>query len=128
MKPIPGFKGYYITAGGKVYSDRVGGEKRAVAATRAGHNYHRVVLMKNGKKTTKYIHELVQMTYGKGKDEHIRHKDGNVDNNKASNLSPGSAKENGEDRTKQGTVRNQYSKSETAQMSFNFVFTLPSKE
>lgn len=125
MKPIPGFKGYYITSAGKVYSDRVGGEKRPVASTRAGHNYHRVVLMKNGKKTTKYIHELVQMTFGGGKGEHIRHKDGNVDNNRASNLKPGSAKENGEDRTKMGTVRNQYSKSETAQAEFALTFTLP---
>lgn len=110
-KAIPGFPGYTITRDGKVYSDRQAGggggrkaESHEVTSTSAGHKYSRVVLMKNGKKTTKYIHELLAMTYHGSTGEQIRHLDGDKDNNTADNVKPGTAKENGEDRVKHGTA------------------------
>lgn len=101
-KAIPGFAGYYITRGGKVYSSRQGGEDdmREVTSTAEGHKYRRVVLMKNGKKTTKYIHDLLVAAFKGGKNDGqvVRHLDGDKTNNSASNVKPGSEKENVEDR------------------------------
>lgn len=110
-KAIPGFPGYTITRDGKVHSDRQaggGGGRKAddheVTSTDHGHKYARVVLMKDGKKTTKYIHELLAMTYHGGTGEQVRHLDGKKEHNTASNVKPGTAKENGEDRVKHGTA------------------------
>ena len=104
MKPIPGSPGYFISKKGKVFSDRQqgggGGRKaklHAVKDTDKGHKYHRVVIMQNGKKTTKYVHDLVHAAHGKGKKkdgQQIRHLDGNKHNNSSGNLKPGSASEN----------------------------------
>lgn len=113
-KAIPGMPGYFITRDGTVYSDRQAGggggrkaEMHKVTTTDAGHNYKRVVLMVGGKKTTKYVHDLVVLAYGgrkKRAGEHIRHLDGDTKNTSAGNLRPGSPKENGEDRVKHGTA------------------------
>lgn len=112
-KAIPGASGYFITRSGKVYSDRQAGggggrnaEMHEVTATAEGHKYKRVVLMINGKKTTKYVHDLIVSAYGgkKKKGDQIRHLDGNKDHNTADNLKPGTPKENGEDRVKHGTA------------------------
>lgn len=101
-KAIPGFPGYFITRGGKIYSSRQGGEGdlREVTSTDKGHKYRRVVLMKNGKKTTKYIHDLLVIAFkgGKGDGQVTRHLDGDKTNNSAGNVKPGSEKENVEDR------------------------------
>lgn len=104
MKPLSGYPGYYITRRGKVYSDRKKGggktDRHEVKATDKGHQYKRVVLMKDGKKSTRYIHELVADHFRGEKGEEVRHLDGNRLNNEASNLKPGTPKENAADREK----------------------------
>lgn len=132
-KPIPGAAGYFITRGGTVYSDRQagggGGRKdsmHVVTATDAGHKYHRVVLMINGKKTTKYIHDLVASTFSgktKKKGDQIRHLDGNKDHNTAGNVEPGTPKENGEDRVKHGTAARK-----SLDGAINFFIVVPDSE
>ena len=108
MKAIPGFPGYFIDRSGTVYSDRQKGtgdrteECHEVTTTDKGHNYARVVLMKDGKKTTKYVHDLLVLAFhgGKRNGQVVRHLDGKSENNHASNVKPGSLKENVEDRVK----------------------------
>lgn len=113
-KPIPGFPGYFIDSSGNVYSDRQAGggggrvaKLHKVTTTDHGHNYHRVVLMRNGKKTTRYVHDLIVAAFGmhKKKGDQVRHLDGNKNHNTAKNLQPGTPKENGEDRVKHGTAK-----------------------
>jgi hypothetical protein len=108
MKPIPGYAGYYLDQQGKVYSDRQKGtgarteEKHEVTTTDKGHQYARVVLMKDGKKTTKYVHDLLVLTFhgGKRDGQVVRHLDGKTENNTAKNVKPGSLEENVADRVK----------------------------
>ena len=108
MKPIPGFPGYFITRDGRVFSDRQRGtgdrteDKHEVICTDKGHEYERVVLMRDGKKTTQYVHDLLVAAFrgGKRDGQVVRHLDGKTENNTAKNVKPGSVEENVADRVK----------------------------
>ena len=113
MKAIPGFPGYFIARDGTVYSDRQKGtgdrteDRHEVTTTDKGHNYARVVLMKDGKKTTKYVHDLLVLAFhgGKRNGQVVRHLDGKSENNHAGNVKPGTQKENVADRVKHDRAR-----------------------
>lgn len=98
-KPVIGFEGFYeVSNMGNVRStDRLvncsrgngkrlwkGKElKQTVAATRG---YNQISLSKEGVTYKVYVHTLVAKAWLNGENETVNHKDGNKQNNKASNL------------------------------------------
>ena len=95
FKQIPGFKDYYITEDGCVYSIRLRGHEKEphlhkVKAKNPGkdNKYLNVILCSDGKQVTKSIHRLVAECFVDGYFDGavVNHIDGNNRNNHASNL------------------------------------------
>lgn len=87
-KPIPGFPGYKITKSGTVY-----GPNGKLSPRKDVDGYQRVDIRLDGKRFTRFVHTLVERTFG-GNGSEVDHKDGNRSNNHASNLETVSHKEN----------------------------------
>ena len=73
------FNGYIIQEDGKILN-KDGSEKVPFG------KYPTVKLYYNGKYNTHYVHRLVAEAFVDGRDETVNHKDGNKQNNHASNL------------------------------------------
>lgn len=96
-------EGFEIFPDGRVKNHR--GEWQKFAQMPRG--YFQFVLSRNGKQTCYAVHRLVcEAFHGpRPSPKHqVRHLDGNPQNNRADNLCWGTAKENGEDRVRHGTV------------------------
>lgn len=105
-KDIPGYEGFYQASNmGQVRSLprvvdtprgpwRLGGKLLKPGANRLGYRY--VVLRRNGRSETRYLHRLVGETFigPLPAGAHTRHLDGNPGNNAAENLAYGTASEN----------------------------------
>ena len=87
-KPIPGFPGYTVTRSGTV-----SGPNGKLSPRKDVDGYQRVDLRLDKKRFTRFVHSLVERTFG-GSGKEVDHKDGNRANNKASNLETVSHKEN----------------------------------
>ena len=88
-KAIPGFPGYTISTEGTIKNS----DGEIVKDRRDKDGYRRVDLYNNGKRYTRFVHSLVNDTYGNGKDE-VDHKDNDRTNNSVKNLEGVSHKEN----------------------------------
>lgn len=80
-KPIPGFPGYTVTRSGTVH----GPDGNKLSPRKDSDGYMRVDLRLDGKRFTRFVHTLVEKTFG-GAGTEVDHKDGNRKNNSASNL------------------------------------------
>lgn len=98
-KPIPGWPEYEASDSGVVR--RVG-----CAAPLRGHpdkdGYLRIVLSRGRQRTTIGIHRAVAQAFHGLSPHQVRHLDGDVSNNKPSNLAYGTAKDNADDRAGHG--------------------------
>lgn len=83
---------YSVSSDGDVRNDKTG---RILNPFESRLGYLQVRLKVNGKNKTFYLHRLVAETFVKNPDgkKDINHKDGNIRNNKASNLEWGSEEE-----------------------------------
>jgi len=88
-KPIPGFPGYKITQSGSI----TGPDGGTLSPRKDKDGYQRVDLRRDGIRFTRFVHTLVEKTFG-GSGKEVDHKDGNRSNNKKSNLETVSRKEN----------------------------------
>ncbi len=95
MKQVDGFNGYYITEDGKLFSDKSGKliEKKPF---KGSSKYWVVDLYKDGKSHKVLLHRLVASHFVQNPDNKpiVDHKDGNINNVKASNLQWVTQKEN----------------------------------
>lgn len=124
LKAIPGFKGYYASSAGHIYSiHQTAGSKHAIARpvsrshvkkrrlkVQGDNDYPRVKLFSDvyprGKKH--FVHRLICETFNgpPPTDEHMcLHRDGNPLNRQPSNLRWGTALENGADRSEHEAQR-----------------------
>ena len=121
-KDIKGYEGYYqVSNTGRVRSlDRTiinknGMEKKLKGkelkfqerkSDTQGNNYRWVILYKNRKRETKYIHTLVLIAFKRNRPDgfQTRHKDGNGGNNNVTNLAWGTQSENHQDKLRHGRV------------------------
>ena len=88
-KPIKGYENlYFITEDGKVIRNGKKLKESKCGGRKRGSEYLAIVLCKNGKVKTKYIHRLVAEHYilNKYNKKTVNHKDGNRLNNNVSNL------------------------------------------
>jgi len=97
IEPIPNFPGYFVSDDGRVFSAwrqtgfhiwTQGKMLKELKKAKDEKGYEIVALMKDGKLTTKKVHQLVAFAFlkiQKGKFE-INHKDGIKTNNRAENL------------------------------------------
>lgn len=88
FKKIPGFLGYSISENGTVMRNG-----KTVKPRKDDDGYNRVDLYKNGERSTKFVHSLVNKVHNGGNGE-VDHNDKNRANNKASNLESVSHTEN----------------------------------
>lgn len=88
-KPIPGFPGYRITTGGTI----TGPKGNTLSPRKDKDGYQRVDLRLGGKRFTRFVHSLVEKTFG-GSGKEVDHKDGDRTNNTKSNLETVSHSEN----------------------------------
>ncbi len=92
--PIKGFKDYYITPTGEVFSTKVNPCREKVQ-TLSRKGYPRVTLYQDSKTHTIEVHRLMARTFlNVVKGQQINHKDGNKLNNRLENLEVVSASEN----------------------------------
>lgn len=87
-KPIPGFPGYSVTSAGAVY-----GPQGKLSPRKDPDGYDRVDIRVKGKRFTRFVHTLVEKTFG-GNGKEVDHKNGNRTDNRASNLETVSHQEN----------------------------------
>lgn len=83
MRSLDGYENYTVSSEGVVYSKN--GNKRK---TTFWHGYERLILCKEGKKKTFYVHRLVASVFIPNPDNkpEVNHKDGDRGNNHVSNL------------------------------------------
>jgi hypothetical protein len=102
---IPGFENRYsVSSWGRVRNDE-NGQLRKLTKMKRGVGYWIITLKENGKGSTLYIHHLVSAAFNgpTPKGEEIRHRDGNCDNNKNTNLIFGTRAQNLADKKIHGT-------------------------
>lgn len=87
MKKIPDFDGYFVTETGDVYSDKYG-DLRKLKPIPDSKGYLTVHLYKNKKMYTRFVHQLVALTFINNPLGYIcvNHKDESYDNNHVDNL------------------------------------------
>lgn len=92
MREIPGYKNYFATRKGKIYSKHT---NKYITKTPLG-KYDSVCLYKHGKKKTLTVHRLVAITYLPNLNNlpEVNHKDKNKRNNRPENLEWISRKDN----------------------------------
>lgn len=109
MKEIKGFKDYYITKDGEVYSMytslRHPKKKPKKLSKWNSSGYWCVTLMKDKKEYKEYVHTLILKTFVGERPEgfQCRHLNGNKKDNRLENLKWGSCCDNQNDRIKHGT-------------------------
>lgn len=94
FRPVPGWVGVYeVSAIGQVRSIRTG---RVLKHTVSGDGYHRVNLKADGRRESRTVHRVVAESFigERPAGHHIRHLDGDKDNNRLGNLAYGTASEN----------------------------------
>ena len=103
MNNIPGFPGYSITKDGGVWSSKT---YRFLKTNTGTNGYKYLVLRRNGRSVTSYIHRLVALTFIGPRPEglEIRHLNGNRDDNRIENIRYGTRSENRQDSRKHGTL------------------------
>lgn len=102
LTPIPEMNGYYITSDGRVFSIM------QLTPYEDDDGYARVHIFKNGKHKRPGVHVLLAKTFlPPPRQEHVlvRHLDGDKKNMSLDNLAWGTQKENGEDKSRHGTLR-----------------------
>lgn len=87
--PIPGFPGYTVTKGGTVR----GPNGSPLSPRKDPDGYNRVDLRLDGKRFTRFVHTLVEKTFG-GNGKEVDHKNNDRTDNRAENLETVSHKEN----------------------------------
>ena len=100
-RPVPGYKGYYATADGRVFS--IMEMKRA----RHSDGYLRVQTFSNQVRKRPGVHTMVASAFigPRPAGMVVRHLDGNKDNNSPENLKWGTHKENSEDVARHGILK-----------------------
>ena len=88
-RPIPGFPGYTITRSGTVRN----AEGKKLSPRKDVDGYSRVDIRLKGQRITRFVHTLVEKTFG-GSGSEVDHKNGDRSDNRASNLETVSRKEN----------------------------------
>ena len=110
LKDAPGHPGYRITDDGRLWSDRTwrGSSGRWVKASPSGKGYLAANLFLDGKSRRRYIHHLVAEAFiGPRPDGmEVRHKNGDMLDNRASNLVYGTSGENHLDTVRHGRHHN----------------------
>lgn len=93
LREIPGFKGYYITRDGEVYSShhsmyREHPHLHKMVLKEDKDGYLEVGIYKNNKRYFRRVHRLVLETWSANPNNYtqVNHKDGNVKNNNINNL------------------------------------------
>ena len=106
IKPIPYFKGYYITCLGAVLK-KIGDNFKIIKARRAGRGQYLTVTIFDGNKwRNRRIHVLLLMSFvglPPKKGMYGLHRDDNVLNNTLSNLRWGTQQDNMDDKVRNGT-------------------------
>ena len=111
-RPVDGFPGYEVTSDGNVLSywtqsGKIGTTARAMAVHQDKDGYRQLVLMRNGKRSTKRIAAIVATAFigPRPSEEHVvRHLDGDNTNDLWTNLAWGTQAENIADRELHGTT------------------------
>ena len=100
-KPVPGFPGYSVSENGQVHSART---DKLLKPNRTPKGYLYVSLMFEGKAHSKYIHELVLITFKGVRPEgnEGRHLNGDKEVNTVSNLAWGTPEQNRQDNVLNG--------------------------
>jgi hypothetical protein len=88
-KNIPGFPGYSISRDGTIY----GPDGNTLSPRSDDDGYLRVDLRLKGQRVTRFVHSLVEKTFG-GSGTEVDHKNGNRTDNRAENLETVSRQEN----------------------------------
>lgn len=88
LREIPGFKSYYITKDGEVYSKHKFNSLYRMTLKEDKDGYLEVGLYKNNKRYFRRVHRLVLEAWSSNprKLTQVNHKDGNVKNNSLNNL------------------------------------------
>lgn len=88
LREIPGFKGYYISQDGKVYSSHKSDCLHEMVLKEDKDGYLEVGLYKNKKRYYRRVHRLVLEAWSTNPNKYtqVNHKDGNVKNNNIDNL------------------------------------------
>lgn len=104
-RPVPGFPDYEVSSFGRIKSYKRGSPK--IIKDCAGNQGYRVVNLVESfrKQKTVYIHRLVALAFLGPRPEGlvVRHRDGDQNNNRLSNLIYGTQQENKEDQIAHGT-------------------------
>lgn len=88
LREIPGFRGYYISQDGKVYSLHKFNNLHEMTLKEDKDGYLEVGLYKNRKRYFRRVHRLVLEAWSTNPNRYtqVNHKDGNVKNNNIDNL------------------------------------------
>lgn len=88
LREIPGFKGYYISQNGNVYSNHKNKELHKMILKEDKDGYYEVGLYKNKKRYFRRVHRLVLEAWSSNPNNlfQVNHKDGNIKNNNVDNL------------------------------------------
>jgi hypothetical protein len=97
MKEVKGYKGYFITDDGRVFSNK-SGELRELSLykSNSGKGYKMIDLFQDGRKHKKLVHRLVAEAFIENPNNlpEVNHKDTNITNNHVGNLEWITHKEN----------------------------------
>ncbi len=110
MKPIPRCEGYYADDNGFVYSERKYQWRdrglRRIGTTCKDHGYYVTIVVEDGKKKPRKVHQLVARAYYGERPAGLqtRHLNGNALDNRPENLCYGTAAENVADAQRHGTM------------------------
>ena len=94
LKEVPGFNGrYFVSDDGAVFNQRMHAMKPSINHKTG---YCQALLVKDGRYVMRYVHRLVAESFVENPNSswEVNHKDGNKQNNKASNLEWVSRREN----------------------------------
>lgn len=115
IRPVEGYPGYFASTYGKIYSERRGGPRRAMKPDVGERGHSRVQLHREGsgeRGDRLLVHRIILETFvgpAPSTDAQGRHRDGNAQNNRISNLMWGTQEENWTDAKRHGSHR-RYSK------------------